>query len=251
MSEQFIVHCHVPGSDGTAFTSRVLRPAFGDARIYKMYAPELERTAQLPAHGTGRAMRSFAATGHVPFGYVDHIYPDALYVSLFHDPVTRFLGAVSAHVSGRSDDCDPDDLVRPLLDDAHLRTVHANTQTKLAAGIALGRLLTIGSSALDLAIRNLGHTRFLTGREADLDQIAHEVTTRIAPHIGNISKRTGSPTARSATEIPPYAHEGAVATSVAAADLSPRLVREIAEINDLDRRLYDAVLNLQQQSRAA
>ncbi|MEM1131019.1 MAG: hypothetical protein AAGH83_10920, partial [Pseudomonadota bacterium] len=85
----FVVHCHVPKTGGSALNQRLFFPRFGAAQVYQMYRFIFERSSRLPLRHRARAMRSRAAIGHIPFGYFDLLYPDALYVSLFRAPEAR------------------------------------------------------------------------------------------------------------------------------------------------------------------
>ena len=183
MSEPFVVHCHMPKTGGSALNRRILFARYGMDRVHQMYRFIFERSSRLPIRHRTRAMRCFAATGHVPFGYVDMIYPEALYISVFRDPVERFLSFMNFMLNtpdhaarARLDtsllervEDDPDGLILAVLEDPHLVAVHANTQVRLASGTARLAPGPVTSQHLDIAQKNLASPRYLTARHDDLD----------------------------------------------------------------------------------
>lgn len=183
MSEPFVVHCHMPKTGGSALNRRILFARYGIDRVHQMYRFIFERSSRLPIRHRTKAMRCFAAAGHVPFGYLDPIYPEAVYISVFRDPVERFLSflnfmlttpdhAARARISAEAIenfDDDPDRLVMAVLADAHLCAVQCNTQVRLASGSARLGKTPVGQNHMDAAFSNIMNTRYLTARHEDLD----------------------------------------------------------------------------------
>lgn len=198
MSEPFVVHCHMPKTGGSALNRRILHARYGIDRVHQMYRFIFERSSRLPIRHRTKAMRCFAAAGHVPFGYVDPIYPKAIYISVFRDPVERFLSflnfmlitpdhAARARITKstfQNFDEDPDGLVMAVLSDRHLSAVHCNTQVRLASGSARLGKTPVGPHHMDAALGNLTNPRYLTARHEELDGFLIRLDD-ILPGAGN------------------------------------------------------------------
>lgn len=183
MSEPFVVHCHMPKTGGSALNRRILFARYGADRVHQMYRFIFERSSRLPIRHRTQAMRCFAAAGHVPFGYVDQVYPEAIYVSIFRDPVERFLSflhfmAITPEHAARARvpkalieglDQDPDALVLASLEDERLRIVQTNTQVRLASGSARLGKAPVGPDHMRAAKENLTNPRYLSALHEDLD----------------------------------------------------------------------------------
>ncbi|MEM9140568.1 MAG: hypothetical protein AAGB15_12140, partial [Pseudomonadota bacterium] len=216
-------------------------PRFGTAQVYQMYRFIFERSSRLPLRHRARAMRSRAAIGHIPFGYFDLLYPDALYVSLFRAPEARFLSFVNFmlatpdHKSRQRLDPgvldraaeDPDAVVRAVLEDEHLALIHANTQTRLAAGAARLGPHPVTGAHLQIALMNLGDPRYLVGLQEDFDAFVLRLDG-LLPGDGV------------APAVPPRLAKKGHAR-IGLAHLSPKSRARIRSANALDLALIDAI----------
>ncbi|MEM7060648.1 MAG: hypothetical protein AAF557_23960 [Pseudomonadota bacterium] len=252
MFETFVVHCHMPKTGGSALNRRILFARYGIDRVHQMYRYIFERSSRLPIRHRTKALRSFAAAGHVPFGYVDPIYPEALYVSVFRDPVERFLSflnfmlltpdhAARARLPEKAFsnfEQDPDSLAMAVLADPHLRAVHCNAQVRLASGSARLGKTPVGSDHMDAALGNLSNPRYLTARLEDLDGFLIRLDD-ILPGEGN---------AIGAENIPAKLEKRGQ-RRLHAKMLAPATLTAIRDANDYDLRLIDAVDRNKKRSR--
>lgn len=251
--EPFVVHCHMPKTGGSALNQRLFFPRYGTDRVHQLYRHIFERSSRLPLRHRARAMRSVAATGHVPFGYLDGLYPHAVYVSLFRDPVARFLSFVNFMLAtpdhktrtrldpkllDRAAD-DPDALLRGVLGDDHLGVVHANTQTRLASGTARLGQRPVGGQHLAAALQNIADPRYLTG-------LQHEFEVFIASLDQTLP---GDGLAQPSAIEEKLAKRGHA--KITAADLAPKTLGLIRAANDLDLCLIEAVAEQPIKRRAA
>lgn len=244
MSEPFVVHCHMPKTGGSALNRRILFARYGIDRVHQMYRYIFERSSRLPIRHRTKAMRCFAAAGHIPFGYVDPIYPQAVYVSVFRDPVERFLSflnfmlitpdhASRAHLPAtvfEHFDDHPDGLVMAVLSDERLNAVHCNTQVRLASGSARLGKSPVGPHHMDAALGNLLSPRYLTARHEDLDGFLLRLDGAL-PGAGNaIDGRDISPVLEKRGK-----------RRLKADMLRPRTLEQIRSANGYDQRLLDAL----------
>lgn len=241
MTEPFIVHAHIPKTGGSALNRRMLFPSFGEDNVYLLYRYVFERASRLPRRHVARAMRSFIATGHVPFGYFDDIYPEAVYVSVFREPCARFLSflnfvlAAEKHgvhhrvgeaVMARAKE-DPEAFVTAVLDHPRLSIVHGNVQTRLAGGAPRLGDLPVTQGHLRAALRNVGRERYVTGTQENLPELFERLRETF-PHL-----RRPRPA--------PAVLEKRLPKAMSIEYLSPKTVDRIRAANDLDLRLYAAV----------
>lgn len=240
--DPFVVHCHMPKTGGSALNQRLLFPRFDPARVQQWYRFVFERASRLPLrHRTG-ALRAYAATGHVPFGYLDALYPDAIYVSVFRDPVSRFLSFLS-YVLATPDhglrarlpakvlthaDQDPDAFVAAVLANPKAAVVHGNVQTRLAAGAArLGRR-PVEAEHLTAARAHLRDPRYIVGLQSELDGFLDHLD-RALP---------GPPLARLVSGSAQDEKRGL--RRISSGDLAPKTIAAIEDANALDCALLDA-----------
>lgn len=241
MIDPFIVHCHIPKTGGSALNRRVLFPTHGEENVYQLYRYVFERASRLPRRHVARAMRSDLAVGHVPFGYFDEIYPGALHVSVFREPVARFVSflnfvlanpkhAVRARldpplVANAADD--PDALIRAVLAEPRLAVVHRNVQTRLAGGAPRLGDVEVSTCHLEAALRNVARERYVTGVQENLDDLIDRLRERL-PHL----RLRTTATADQEKRLPKVLHIPA---------LSRQTLDRIRAANDLDLRLHAAV----------
>lgn len=239
----FVVHCHMPKTGGSALNRRLLFPRFGVDRVHQLYRFVFERSSRLPIRHRSPAMRAYAATGHVPFGYLDALYPDAVYLSIFRDPVSRFLSLLSfmlatpdhgmrAHLPRRVLDRaaeDPDALVYAVLAVPSLAAIHGNAQTRLAAGAARLGHAPVGPDHVHAAKANLTNPRYIAGLQPDLERfLVHLDTVLPGPRLG-------------AVQIHPAKLEKRGIRRLALSDLAPRTLAAIEAANAHDCALLDIV----------
>jgi len=244
LPEPFVLHCHIPKTGGSALNQRLLFPRYGKDRVLQMYRFVFERSSRLPLRHRTRAMRVFAAAGHVPFGYADRLYPQTLYISVFRDPVDRFLSflnfvlatpdhAVRAHLPAELLNADAaDDLVLAVLADPKLARVHGDTQTRLAAGMARLGDVPAGADHLAVALLNLDNPRYLVGAQHDLDGFLKRTAHRL-PSAGKTGRLREKVAPRLAKRGPGLIRAGALGTRAHAA---------IEDANRLDMALWERVL---------
>ena len=245
MSGPFLVHCHVPKTGGSALNRRFLYPAFGEDRVYQLYRFVFERASRLPHRHVSRAMRSYAATGHVPVGFFDRVYPDALYFSVFREPVERMLSFLNFVLSNpdhkvnarlpkgavRHAAQDPDAYVNAVLDEPRLAVVQANVQTRIAGGAARLGDRPVSELHLDQAFENLSRSSYVVGDQSDLDDLIARLGERVPVLAAQCSSEP-----RSSAKL-----EKRLPRTLCLNALAPRTLDRIRGANDLDIRLYDRV----------
>ncbi|MEM7190256.1 MAG: sulfotransferase family 2 domain-containing protein [Pseudomonadota bacterium] len=244
MRDPFLVHCHIPKTGGSALNRRFLFARFGEKNVHQMYRYVFERFSSLPMRHRARSMRSFAASGHVPFGYFDQIYPEAVYISVIREPVARFVSflnfvasepghAVYQRLCQQGVDplrADPECCVAAALSDPHLKAIHCNATTRLAGGQArLGRTL-IDWRIYEAALANLAKARYLVGLQSELPEFMARLAISFGAPAGPVSV--------------PAKLEKRLGRRISISDLAPATVNRIAQANDLDRRLYDHVRSM-------
>lgn len=243
-SEPFLVHCHMPKTGGSALNQRFLFQRYGHQNVHLMYRFIFERSSRLPIRHRTRAMRSFAASGHIPFGFLDSLYPDAIYVSVFRDPVERFLSFINFMMmtedhaargrlmagTDNSGEPDPEDLVQAALGDEKIVRIHGNAQCRLASGNA--RLSAAPACGLHLAAaqQNIANPRYVIGLQSHLPAF-----------LARLWRMTGSSAELAGVPEPKQELEKRLPRRLQAANLSPRTLDRVRSINDLDLHLVDGV----------
>lgn len=242
MTLPFLVHTHIPKTGGSAFNQRFLFPCFGTNGTYLLYRYVFEAAHRLPTRHVSRAMRSYAATGHVPFGYFQRIYPDAHYVSIFRDPVARclsflnFVLATPDHkvherlptgLSGLAGD-DPDRFVLAVLDEPRLAVVQSNVQVRLASGCARLGPRPVDALHLEVAEDNIRRDDYLIGDQADLAGFLQRIMQRFPMPSGP-------------TPQPDAAAEKRLTRTLSANMLRPTTVGRLEDANRFDLRLYESI----------
>lgn len=250
MSEPFIVHSHIPKTGGSALNQRVLFPIYGQDRAYLLYRYVFETASRLPRRHVARAMRSEVAVGHVPFGYFDEIYPEAVYISVFREPVSRFVSFLNfvlanpnhavrerlgAEVMDRVAD-DPDRFIEAILDEPRLAVVHQNVQVRLASGAPRLGACKVSTDHLEAALRNIRRDRYISGVQEDMDALILALRERF-PDV-----RAGK--AASANL------EKRLEKKLSVHSFAPRTLDRIRSANGFDMRLYEAVLERSPQALA-
>ncbi len=241
MSEPFIVHSHIPKTGGSSLNRRVLFPMYGEKRVYQMYRYVFETASRLPRRHVAQAMRSFVAVGHVPFGYFDEIYPDALYVSVFREPVSRFVSFLNFVLSNpehavrqkldkevvRNAGEDPDRFISSVLAEPRLAIVHPNAQVRLASGAARLGETPVTKHHLEAALRNVARDRYVTGVQENMPSVIQQLQTRFP----NLRPRNAS-----AAQL-----EKRLTKTLNVDQLSAKTKGRLRAANELDLRLYESV----------
>lgn len=255
LPEPFVVHCHVPKTGGSALNQRLLFPRYGTKRVLQLYRHVFERSSRLPLRHRSRAMRVYGVAGHVPFGYVDALFPQALYISVFRDPIDRFLSFVNFVLAtedhavrrrlrpdtvARAKDA-PDDLIAAILGDRRLVVTQANTQTRLAAGSARLSSSPVTAEHLALARHHIAHPRYLVGVQHDLDGFLRRTATRL-PSAGKIGRLRKS--------VPERLAKRGFAL-IDQTMLQPATLAAVRDANRYDMALWEAVLAQHAEAQSA
>lgn len=241
MSEPFVVHSHIPKTGGSALNQRVLFPMHGEDRVYPLYRYVFETASRLPRRHVARAMRSEVAVGHVPFGYFDEIYPDAVHISVFREPVSRFvsfLNFVLANPNHAVRDRlepgvldhvveDPDRFIMAVLSEPRLEVVHPNVQVRLASGAPRLGQCKITKDHLSAALRNIARDRYISGVQEDMQTLIQRLQSQFP---------TLRPRKAGAAKL-----EKRLEKTLNVKDLSATTLDRLRAANDLDIRLYDVV----------
>ena len=241
MSEPFIVHSHIPKTGGSALNRRVLFPMHGEHRVYQMYRYVFETASRLPQRHVARAMRSFVAVGHVPFGYFDGIYPDAIYISVFREPVSRFISFLNFVLANpdhavrqrlepevvANAENEPERFIEAVLSEPRLAVVHQNVQVRLAGGAPRLGEQSVTADYLDQARRNLNRHQYITGVQEEMDALIARLWERFP--------------AMPEPKPGPASLEKRLKKTLSRQQLAPKMLDRLRSANDLDLRLYDLV----------
>ncbi|MEM6662525.1 MAG: hypothetical protein AAF666_10150 [Pseudomonadota bacterium] len=238
MRDVFLVHSRIPYAGDDALTGRYLVPRFGARAVQDLERSATAETSRLPYDARARAMRSYAASGPVPFGYFDAIYPNAVYLSALADPVERWLnfaGRVArdrrhwfhAHLAqiGIDPGCGgPDRMALLILADKRSRQVLCNSVCRLASGLALENRQVLTEDHAATALRNLLSPRYLVGQANE----PAELIARLSARFGPARDKT---TERHADDWPVCSRK----------DLRPDVIDRIRAANQQDCRLFEAL----------
>ncbi|MEM1297964.1 MAG: hypothetical protein AAGH68_01700 [Pseudomonadota bacterium] len=244
MTEPFLVHAHIPKTGGSALNQRFLFPRFGQDRVQMLYRYVFEAAHRLPKRHTSPAMRCFAATGHVPYGFFSRVYPSATYLSVFREPLARslsFLNFVLATPDhkvherigadpARNAADDPDGFVMAVLQEPRLATVQSNVQTRLASGCARLGEMPVDALHLDVAEANMARSDYLIGDQAQLARLIGELRSRYP--IPHQQAPTPQPDPRTEKRLPKTLRVDA---------LAPATVAALEQANRFDLALYEQI----------
>lgn len=249
----FLVHSHIPKTGGSALNQRFLFPRYGQDRVQMLYRYVFEAAHRLPRRHVTPSMRCEAATGHVPYGYFDRVYPGATYVSVFREPIDRMLSflnfvlATPGHkvherigrdVSGRAAE-DPDAFVMAVLTEPRLAVVHADVQTRLAAGCARLGEASVEALHHDVASDNLDRRNYLSGDQSTL-----------AGLISDLAERYPASTAMQPASPPDAKLEKRLPKTLSRSMLARSTIEALEQANRWDLSLYDQI-SRRTQNRAA
>lgn len=254
MLEPFLVHAHIPKTGGSALNQRFLFPHFGPDRVQMLYRYVFEAAHRLPQRHTSPAMRCFAATGHVPFGFHSRVYPSATYLSVFREPVARslsFLNFVLATPDhkvhervgpgpARTMEEDPDRFVMAVLQEPRLAVVQSNVQTRLASGCARLGEMPVDALHLDVAEANISRADYITGDQARLGRLISELRERYP--VPRVQGPTPQPDPRVEKRMPRVLQVEALAPATRAA---------LEQANRFDLRLYERIRSRSENLAAA
>ncbi|MFT6775265.1 MAG: hypothetical protein ACJA1L_002984 [Paracoccaceae bacterium] len=153
MSERLVVHAHVPGSGAGGLDRQLFRRSFGRREAMLAYGAAHFCAARLRPNDAAasrledRAVR--LALGHVPYGYFDGLRRWRRDISVFVDPVRRYLrfasalarlpGGVAAALTGSASIAaagrDPEALICALLATPQMQAWQSDAMTRIAAGL--------------------------------------------------------------------------------------------------------------------
>lgn len=249
MSDRLVVHAHVPRSGSGLLNRNVFFRSYTRGETMLAYGDDHGQVARLPrAHQqevADRLKRASVAIGHVPYGYFDGFGRWTIYVSVFDHPVRRFLGFVGAVMAQRSavaetlfgaqnDPLDPERTIEALLEVKDVQLRQTNVMTRIAAGLPAFATAPPSRGHLDVARANVVRSNYLVGTRDQMPAFEDY----LAQVLGVVPEGPDMATWR--TEPP--ARRTSRAMTIACSDVSARLLRRIEAANDLDMRLYDAVV---------
>jgi hypothetical protein len=250
MSDRLVVHAHVPGSGSSTLNNNVFFRSFTRGETMLAYGENHCHAARLcgcaSTETTNMLDRARFALGHVPYGYFDGFGRWTIYISIFDDPVSRFLALVGSVMSmqqhtarrlfGVACDAASDDAVgdtiTALLDNDDVRVRHTNMMTRIAAGLpAFGAAPLRGH--LDVARANVLRSNYLV---ATRDQLP-DFEFYLKEVLGVQTEQRGAGGWAGVRPTRRKSQSGRIRRE----DVSAPLLRRIEAANDLDMRVYDAV----------
>ena len=248
MIDRLLVHAHVPRCGASRLNRALFFRCFRRDETILAYEDRFARNARLSERGLEKALaRSRLALGHVPYGYFDGLGRWPLYISVFDDPVRRFLSfvgsimampqdAAAAILGAEATGCqdDPDALAMALLDKPCIRLRQANAMTRTAAGLP-----PIGAEAeamhLTAAQANLGRANYLVALRDDLPAFQHYLRETLG-----IGAKPGPAGGAGWPQV--LAGEAVRRTApLEAKAFSPAVIARIEAANSLDMRLHETL----------
>lgn len=250
MEARLLVHAHVPLCGASRLNRALFLRSYTRGETLLAYDEVFARQARLGGATPSRALAAARlALGRVSYGFFDGLGRWPLYVSVFDDPVNRFLRrlgevmamsgeARAALLPGGVDDPalarDPEALAAELLSGPVGRICDLNAMTRAAAGMPTIGPVTLGRDDLAIARANLSRANYLVALREDLPNFQSYLRETLG--IGAGPRRSGS-------EGWPQVLGGAQArraVRLRPGDMSPAMIATIEAANDLDMRLYEA-----------
>jgi hypothetical protein len=222
---RLLVFVHIPKAAGTTF-GRILRHHYGAhfERIDQFRREDLERAAARGEPVSVELPGVQAVTGHVAFGLLERLFPDALFVTILRDPVERTLSQYEymLHRVGRPwhHETLPAPTADLTIDEALGRGyVRDNLQTRMLCGL-ISPTEALPPDALKQAKRNLA------------EQFAHVGTTaRFAEFLALLNLEFGWPTVA-------YKEGRVTPGRRPAADRTADELRAVEDANAFDREVF-------------
>lgn len=250
MTNRLLVHAHVPRCGASRLNRALFFRSFSRGETLLAYDERFARRARMGGPELSRELSSARlALGHIPYGFFDGLGRWPLYVSIFDDPVRRFLSFVGEVMAmarpdrarllpeGVDDEAlarDPDGLALALLQGGQAQTCQLNAMTRLAAGLPALGPLEIGRDHLAVARANLSRANYLVALREDLPSFQSYLRETLG--IGAAHRRhngEGWPQVLSAAQL-------RKAVRLHAEQMSPAVIGRIEAANDLDMRLHEA-----------
>lgn len=247
MSDRLVVHAHVPKSGSGLLNRNVFFRSFTRGETMLAYGEDHGRLARVPGADrravAARLGRASLAIGHVPYGYFDGFGRWTVYISVFDDPVRRFLNFAGAVMTeraataaslfgGAARPADPERTVDGLLDLDDVQTRQTDMMTRIAAGLPAFGAARPRREHLNVARANVVRSNYIVATRAQMPAFEGY----LAQVLGVSTEGRGG----GGWATPAARKDGAV--TIRRADLSARTLKRIEAANDLDMRLYDAVM---------
>jgi hypothetical protein len=252
MFDRLVVHAHVPKSGSGLLNRNVFLRSFTRGETMLVYGHDHGQLARLAgincAQVAARISRTRLAIGHVPYGYFDGFGRWTIYVSVFDDPVRRFLGFVGSVIANRNATAealfgpeaaaasapDLDHMIDELLalEDVQLR--QTDMMTRIAAGLPVFQAEKPQAGHLDAACANIGRSNYLVATRDQIPTFESYLIEVLGVPVGG--RGTGG-----WDNVMPVCSKPRSA-EILRADIGGRTLRRIEAANALDMRLYDAVI---------
>lgn len=245
---RLIVHAHVPRCGASRLNRALFFRSYKPDETLLAYDDRFARSARLDLQGMAAPLAAARlALGHVPYGYFDGLGVWPLYVSVFDDPVQRFLSALGEVMAmpadvaaallerdGGAPGDDADATAAALLTAPRARDRLHNAMTRSAAGLApLGA--PAGPEHLAAALANIARSNYFVAPRGDLAPFQGFLREVLGVGAGpRVEQASGWPRALSGGEA-------RRARPVAAGDLSAATLARIEAANGLDMRLFEKV----------
>lgn len=249
--DRLVVHAHVPRAGAEALNRSVFLRRFRRDETLLAYDDRYAGQARmrpLSAAEENCVASARFAMGHLPYGFFDGLGRWTLYISVFDDPVRRFLSFAGSVLATPPDmaaallsDCraelrrdDPDALCAALLDVPAILARQCNSMTRIAAGLPAVGVAT-EPAHLSMARANIERVNYLVARRDQLSRFAAGLREILC--LEPIFSRPGEGGwERGAASGAPG---GPRPAPIRAEDLSTETLRRIEQANALDMALYD------------
>lgn len=241
-----LLHVHMPKTAGSALNLGILAPRFEPQRVWLSYGVKVERRRKHLSEEDPKDVDFIA--GHVPFGFAAPLGRPVLHVSVLRDPTDRvvsflnYVAVAERHGARRKFDIDmkamarkdPSRFASMILGQDHVRRRQSNTMVRLASGMARLSNRTPGLWRLGAALRNAASPDYLIGAQEAFDAFAAHLKSRLEESGIGVNPPSGAGD---------NSDEGAkrLEKVVRKADLSQSVIRDIENLNALDRRFYARV----------
>lgn len=269
-TERLLVHAHLPRCGADELNRKVFSPRYGEAETLLAYDDSHGRSARFSPDDplAERALRGARlALGRVPYGYFDGFERWTLYISVFDDPVARFLrfvswatalpGEIAASLLPGLEDVraagDPEALSDALLAQPLVRRRQCDGMVRAAAGMPLLAGGAPDRRALAVAVANLRRINYMAARRADLprfiaflrDMIGEDRAAAVEkPAADKTAAAERGPSSALARRLAATPQGGRCplpprAARLQARDFSPAAIARIEAANALDMDLYE------------
>ncbi|MGG7567611.1 hypothetical protein ACQ5SO_15780 [Rhodovulum sp. DZ06] len=251
MTVRLLVHAHVPHCGASRLNRALFFRSYSRGETLLAYDEAFCRQARMGGAAPARALATARlALGHVPYGYFDGLGRWPLYVSVFDDPVNRFLSRLGEVMAmpgeeraallpeGADADAlagDPEALAQALLSGPAERKLLLNAMTRMAAGMPALVPVRLDRADLAVAKANLSRANYLVALREDLPNFQGYLRDVLGIGVGQ-QRAAG-------TEGWPQVLGGAQLrrpVKLRPGDVSARTISRIEAANDLDMHLHEA-----------